>query len=300
LRQTCLRGALVLSISGSVFAGTAAAQASPGYSPVVDFNGDGYADIGEHATSNGNFYVRLNNANGTFQPAGSNWTTGTTSSPAPTWAVLLGDFNTISPYADYIEIYRPTGQGWMHSGSATGFNPAGLLQPGTVSTSANVELIVAPRRFQPSWVFEHDRVTGSLFARQDNLLPLGASNFVTQTGSAWRIAMCDVNNDFRSDLIEYHIPSAQFWVHYADPFSTNFSIPANVFATAFSHPSFTTVFGDYNADGYCDYADVNKGTGEFWVHLNTGSGTFNPANYAYGVYTPNVGFSIMGLPVTLP
>ena len=50
--QVCLRAALALTISG-VLAGSAAAQSALGYSTVVDFNADGYADIAEHHTTSG-------------------------------------------------------------------------------------------------------------------------------------------------------------------------------------------------------------------------------------------------------
>jgi hypothetical protein len=85
-----------------------------------------------------------------------------------------------------------------------------------------------------------------------------------------------------------------------DGLGMQFNATASIYGVAFNNYLYTAVFGDYNSDGRCDYADVNKSTGEFWVHLNNGNGTFNPAAYAYGTYTPNAGFSIMGLPVTLP
>jgi hypothetical protein len=300
-RQTCLRVALVLSVGSVGLAGSAGAQTALGYGPVVDFNADGYADIADHHTASGNFYVRLNNQNGTFQAPGVNWTSGTTSAPSGTWTIVLGNFNTISFYVDYLEIHRPSGQVWLHTGTATGFSPTGTLEPVTVSTSPNVEFLVKTRGPAPPFLFEHNRVTGSLLARDPNMFPLATSNFTTQTGSDWRVIMCDMDNNFSADVIEYHIPSAQFWVHLtSDSSGYNFNPTAAFMWTAFSHPSFTTVFGDYNNDGLCDYADVNRTTGDFWVHLNNGNGTFNAANYAQGLYTANAGFSIMGMPVSLP
>lgn len=304
-RQTCVRAALVLAVSSVTVAGSASAQTSPGYSPVIDFNGDGYADIAEHHTASGNFYVRLNNQNGTFQAPGGFWGAGTTSAPSPTWQVLVGEFGGTGGFADYLDIHRPSGQVWVHAGNgAGGFDPTGVFL-GSISTDPNVEFLVAPRgpSLSPTTalLFEHNRVTGSLYARHGSMAGIGTSTYVTQTGSDWRVALCDMDGNSKADLIEYHIPSAQFWVHLAgDPAGYLFAPNSAIQWTAFAHPSFTTVFGDYNHDNKCDYADVNRTTGEFWVHLNNANGTFNAANYAFGLYTPNVGFSIMGMPVGLP
>jgi hypothetical protein len=302
--QACLRAALVLTISSSVLAGSATAQSALGYSPVVDFNADGYADIAEHHTASGVYYVRLNNGNGTFQPQGTWWITGSTAAPSPTWQVLTADFDN-SPYAwryaDYYDIHTPSGQGWSHWGSASGFNPTGGQSGYSLPTGPFLEYLAAPGANRTALIFVHDRLTGTLFARGHLLQPIGQSNHTTQTGSDWRIAFCDMDGNGLSDLIDIYIPTAQFWVHPAtDPSGINFTALHTFSATAFSSPSFTTVFGDYNADNLCDYADVNRATGQFWVHLNNGNGTFNPNNYATGFYTPNAGFSIMGLPVSIP
>jgi hypothetical protein len=305
-RPTCLRAALVLSLTSVTIAAAASAQTQPGYSPIVDFNGDGYADIAEHHTASGNFYVRLNLQNGTFQAPGTFWGSGTTSAPSPTWQVLVGEFSGSNTFADYLDIHRPSGQVWVHDGNGAGwFNPSGVFL-GTISTDPNVEFLVAPRGpgFFPrtALLFEHNRATGSLYARYGGTMAgIAFSNYTTQTGSDWRVAFCDFNGDSKSDLVEYHIPSAQVWVHLSgDPAGIWFDPNFAIHWTAFANASFTTVFGDYNNDNKCDYGDVNRSTGEIWVHLNNGNGTFNGANYAYGIYTPNVGFSIMGLPVSLP
>jgi hypothetical protein len=301
--QTCLRAALVLTIISGMFAGTATAQSALGYSPAVDFNSDGFPDLAEHHTASGVYYVRLNNGNGTFQPQGTWWSTGTTSAPSPTWTVLIGEFHFTSPgtsYGDYLDIHRPSGQVWVHPGTAWGPSTTGI-QLGNVSTDPNVEFLVAPVLPHGTMLFEHNRVTGSLFARLSNMFPLGTANIVTQTGSDWRTAFCDMNSDLRPDLIQIQVSTAQFWVHLAtDTTGLNYTGLHVFSAFGFANPSFTTIFGDYNRDGYCDYADVNRSSGQFWVHLNNGNGTFNPANYATGFYTPNAGFSIMGNPISLP
>jgi hypothetical protein len=59
------------------------------------------------------------------------------------------------------------------------------------------------------------------------------------------------------------------------------------------------VFGDFNGDGWADYADVNRGTGEIWSHNSQLNGTFDQANhFAYGVYPLN--HWILGVPVSMP
>ncbi len=97
-----------------IFGATPArAQSQPGFSPMVDFNGDARADIADHHLPSGQFSVRLNLGGGTFAAPGVNWGSGTTSAPSGTWQVLTADFNG-DGLADYMDVHPASGQFWYH------------------------------------------------------------------------------------------------------------------------------------------------------------------------------------------
>jgi hypothetical protein len=130
-------------------------------------------------------------------------------------------------------------------------------------------------------LLEHNRKTGQLWIRQN--LGAGSNQFdaldvaisfrsqAGTTGQDWRIVVADFNGDNYADIADVHVPSFQFWVHPnvgGWQLSLGFWSPV----TTFVWPNFTAVFGDFDADGLADYADVNRVTGEIWTHKNLGAG----------------------------
>jgi hypothetical protein len=161
-------------------------------------------------------------------------------------------------------------------------------------------------------ILEHNRKTGQLWIREN--LGAGGNQFEAldvaisfrsqagTTGQDWRIVVADFDGDNRADIADVHVPSFTFYVH-PNVGGSQFNLTSWSGVTPFAWPNFTTVFGDFDADGLADYADVNRGTGEIWTHKNmNGSGWFDTGtHFAYGTYTVSGGgYWILGLPVSLP
>jgi hypothetical protein len=288
------------------------ALTSRGYPMLADFTGDHRADIGEWHHPSGQFWVRANTVN-SFQPMGAWWAYSSTITPTTNWEVLTADFNG-DGYADYMDRHIPSGKVWIHLGNgAGGFNSVAWV---TGATRSGPDYEVFPGDVNGDHradLIEHNRATGELHVRINtgvadpvpgadvinwlnfNLEPLPAA-FHTATGSDWRTIVGDFTGDGYVDIVDYHVPSAHFWVH-ANIGGNQWNGGYIYDAGAFSYPGFTTLFADFTGDGYADYADVNTGTGDMWVHENLHNGTFSGANWAYTVLTHSSGFCVMGLPV---
>lgn len=286
----------------------------PGYPSLVDFTGDHRADLGEWHRPSGQFWVRATSLNA-IQAPGQFWAHASTVTPTAGWEVLTADFNG-DGFADYLDRHVPSGKIWIHLGNgAGGFSPNVWV---TSATRTGVDVEVFPGDVNGDHfadLIEHDRATGELHVRlntgiadpvpnadvinQNNfLLAPSHATFHTATGSDWRTVVGDFTGDGFVDVVDYHAPSAQLWVH-ANVGGGQWSASASPTA-AFSNPAFTTLFGDFTGDGYADYADANLSTGDMWVHENLHNGTFSAANWAYTVLTHSSGFCVMGLPVCWP
>jgi hypothetical protein len=279
---------------------TAQAQSQPGIGPAIDFNGDGLADIADHHLPSGNFWVRLNLGSCTFQAPGPFWASGTTSTPYGTWVYLTGNFNG-DAWGDYMDVHPASGQFWYHTGNgAGGFNVSSVMGNG-LQTAATSEYFSARAYLTDNyWEFiEHDRASGSLKVWYNffgtMLNAFGPSSWSSTVGTDWRVLVGDFTGDGLADVADQHIPSGQFWIHRN---LGNGNFDATVWAGPIpANPAFTTLVGDYNGDGLADYADLNKATGQFYIHLNLGGGSFNPITCGSGLYTASAGWAVMGTPV---
>jgi hypothetical protein len=280
-----------------------------GYNDMGDFTGDGYGDLGNHHRDTGNFWIRAN-WGGSFAPDGTNWGSGTTAAPpASGWETLVGDFNGDN-LADYADRFTPTGAVWVHLNGGGSFG--GTWSTGSTSAGANIEVLVGDLdNDNIADLLEHDRKTGQLWARKNHGAgpnafrpPIGAAlvafrSYAGAAGQNYRLVLADFNNDGHADLAQVDVTTFQFSI-YLNIGSYQFSGTAWTSGTAFNFPNFTTIFGDFNGDGWADYADVNRGNGEFWVHENLKNGAFNTGiNWGHGYYSlGSGGFWIMGLPVS--
>lgn len=284
----------------------------PGYPSLVDFTGDHRADLGEWHRPSGQFWVRATSLNA-IQPAGQFWAQASTVTPTAGWEVLVADFNG-DGFADYLDRHLASGKIWIHLGNgAGGFSPNVWV---TSATRTGVDVEVFPGDVNGDHradLIEHDRATGALSVRlntgiadpvpnadvinQNNfMLLLGPAAFHTATGTAWRTVVGDFTGDGFVDVADYHVASAQFWVH-PNIGGNQWSGASWAAVPAFSNPLFTTLFGDFTGDGWADYADANLGTGDLWVHENLHNGTFSAAGWAHTVVTHSAGVCVMGLPV---
>lgn len=299
------------TVAGRTFTVTQAGTPPPtlisrGYNAVGDFSGDHRADIAEYYKAAAQYWIRLNNGNGTFQAPGTNWANGSLGSTSTDWEVLVADFDGDGK-ADYADRHIPSGNFWIHRNTGAGsFDPSNWAFGFTTGGSGWEALAGDVNGDGKADVIEHNLTTGAVQIR----LNAGAGNSFTgpymvawtgQTGPDWRLIVADFNNDGFVDVADFHIPSGQFWAHLNNG-SLNFSSTNYAFGTGFVNPVFTTIFGDFTGDGYADFADVNRQTGEFWVHENLHNGTFagTGVNWGSGLFTNVSGFSLLGLPVTLP
>jgi hypothetical protein len=284
----------------------------PGYPSLMDFTGDRRADLGEWHRPSGQFWVRMTTGNA-IQPIGQWWSHASTVTPTPGWEVLVADFNG-DGFADYMDRHIASGKVWIHLGDGLGGFSPNVWVTGQTRSGVDVEVfpgdVNGDRRAD---LIEHNRATGELQVRLNTgvadpvlnadiinpnnfLLSTDPAAFHTAAGGDWRTIVGDFTGDGLVDIVDYHVPSAHFWVHAnigANQWNGNVVYDAG----AFSFPGFTTLFGDFTGDGWTDYADVNTATGELWVHANLRNGTFDGANWLYAVISHSSGFCVMGLPV---
>jgi hypothetical protein len=111
---------------------------------VGDFDGDGWADYADRYVANGDIYIHTNNHNGTWQPSGVNWGSGTTLAGANI-ETLVGDING-DGRADLIQHDRSNGTIWKvwNNGPGAGtFNASWATANSWLSQTTNWRLLVA-------------------------------------------------------------------------------------------------------------------------------------------------------------
>jgi hypothetical protein len=289
----------------------AAAQPEQGYSAIDDFTGDGLADIVDHWGANGNFYIRRNYGNGTFEAPGTFWGSGTTASPLGVngngWTILTGDF-TGDGWADYADYHRPSGQIWIHenlkNGSFGGTWGYGDLPDGTLVVAADIDQDGRTDLFHvDNFYFRYWRNQGAIVSYYASPDPLYWMPGQWLNGNN-RVAFGDFDGDHCDDIVLSNVGTDGWFRVYQSRcnflpggYAGFYSTPL-MSAQGVGHPSIVQVFGDFNGDGLADYADVHKDTGEIWWHANLGPGVgFSPVHSAYGLYSSTPGWSILGFPV---
>jgi hypothetical protein len=111
---------------------------------VGDFDGDGWADYADRYVANGDIYIHRNLHNGTWQPAGTNWGSGTTLAGANI-ETLVGDVDG-DGRADLIQHDRSSGMLWkvFNNGPGTGtFNAIWATASPWLTQTTNWKLLVA-------------------------------------------------------------------------------------------------------------------------------------------------------------
>jgi hypothetical protein len=283
----------------------------PGYCAVGDYTGDNRDDLTSHHRTSGGFTVRANNGGG-FAPDGSFAASGTTPSSSSGWETLVADFDGDN-WTDYADRHIASGQVWVHRNLQNGTFDGNTWAFGYTMTGPNIEILTGDLNGDGrADLIEHNRKTGQLWVRR-NTGPGGTfapedvyishRSQVGSLGQDWRLIAADFDGNGVVDIADFHIPTSQFWVHPAVNIGTwQFSAGSWNPTASFNWPGFTTVFGDFTGDGWADYADVNRNTGEIWVHRNTNNGYFDTSgNWAYGVYSLGSGGRwILGVPVSFP
>ena len=121
--------------------GTATTRVGAGWEALVaDFTGDGAVDFADRNLTTGEFFVRRNRRDGTFDGLTERWGRGL-SHAGSGWETVVADF-TGDRYADYAERNLATGEMWIHENLRNGtFAEAATLNRvwGYAKTAGGVE-----------------------------------------------------------------------------------------------------------------------------------------------------------------
>jgi hypothetical protein len=114
----------------------------------------------------------------------------------------------------------------------------------------------------------------------------------TARGADWQVLFGDFTGDARMDYADHHRPSGQFWIHRNDGTRLEpHGAHAWMGTTVAPAGEWGTLIGDFTGDGFTDYADFHRTSGQFWVHENMRSGSFAAygVDWAYGDTAPDDG-----------
>jgi hypothetical protein len=281
----------------------------PGFNTMGDFTGDNRDDLTSHHRTSGAFTIRAN-LGGSFAPDGTFAASGTTPSSSAGWETLAADFDG-DGYADFADRHIPSGQVWVHRNLHNGTFDGNTWAFGYSATGPNMEVMAGDLSGDgKADLIEHNRKTGQFWVRVNSgaggtFVPQDVGiTFRSQAGAGgqdWRAVVADFNGDGTVDIADLHVPSFQFWVHPATG-GYQFSAGSWSAVQAFVWSGFTPVFGDFDGDNWTDYADVNRNSGEIWVHRSNQNQTFDQVNvWEYGVFSLGTGGRwILGVPVSFP
>jgi hypothetical protein len=288
-----------------------------------DFNGDGEADYADDSVTTGQFWVHLNAWNGTF--LASNYETVQRSVSGANWDTFVGDFNG-DGLVDYADHAQDSGQFWIHlnqrpaagqsTGSFSAANYAAAGAPsGTTRAGSGWEVLVADFTGD-GWCdyADHDLATGNVWVHANlhngtfgatvwNPTSSGQPVAATTSTAGWDVLVGDFNGDKFADYAEHQESTGAFNVYVN---AKNGTFSRSIFAqgkTAIGS-QWEVLVGDFNNDGYADFADHALDSGQFWVHLNqrtpgvfagvTYPVQFNAANWATGTTAHGAGWGVLG------
>jgi hypothetical protein len=307
---TCSGNPCTLTYDGTVYDDYTMNQASPAQSGILqlgDFTGDGFADFADFAVSSGDFYIHRNLANGTFDTA--NWGTGFTGTAGLSgYDAIVADF-TGDGKADFANIHIPTGQVWVQNNLGTGNGgpsfATGSWAYGAVRTGADWETLAGDIDGDGfADLVEHNLRNGLLYWKR-NLVngAFGSSSEGigrTQVGPDWKTVIANFtgpsSSDRKADFADVYVPTARFWIHENQTFTPPggaampvFSSPNWGDATATAGSNFQLLFGDFDGDGFADYADHDLTSGWFYIHRNNQNGTFYGPTQTWGAGQAAIG-----------
>jgi len=131
-----------------------------------------------------------------------------------------------------------------------------------------------------------DLVTGKFWIRHqlaDRTFgePVEASLSVAPGTGSWETFVADFDNDGFADYADHDLTNGHFFIHENRGNGTFYS---HNWGQGVAHvsPDYETLIGDFNADGFADFADHNVVNGRFYIHLNDKHGAFEAANWGIG------------------
>jgi hypothetical protein len=280
------------------------------FSTGPDYNGDRYSDIADYYAATNHYWIRLNNGNTTFMAPGTQWFDGSTIPNGAGWQILIGDFSG-DGLVDYADLHLASGSVFTHNNLGNGAfsGPGADWNHGVVTACGTCDTLVgdlnSDRRAD---IIVHNRSTGELHLWNNNGPGVnmysfaGTTAFHMQIGGDWQGLVGDFNGDGKADIADYHVPSAQIWIH-ENVGGTQFNGTSWAPVQGIVGNDYRLIVGDFTGDGYADFTSVNRYSGAFVVRENLRDTRFAPSSGGWttpwsGQYTQWLGFSILGMPVT--
>ncbi|HUP56689.1 MAG TPA: VCBS repeat-containing protein, partial [Bdellovibrionota bacterium] len=293
-----------------------AGNGAAGAADMGDFDGGG-TDYADYSKTSATFYVHRNGGNGTFASgAGQEISVGVTGNGLD-WIPVVGDF-TCDGRADFLDLNRVHNMIWVHENLGATFTPQGqnwgsgtIYAPffgmdvlaGDFNRDGCDDILTKNNRSGRLEIYLNTRNRAALFAAPVIM------NFVAQVGPQWRILVGDFDGDGYADVADQALTNGTFWVHrnQGPNAGYQFAMADSFFwlgtLDAANWQNWKTVLGDFDNDGYTDYADLYVGpgptSGHFWIHRNLRNGTFTPGGQAAGEaqsFRPDASWKILGEP----
>jgi hypothetical protein len=241
----------------------------PGGAVAGDFNGDGFDDLAVTSGSEHLVFVMLGNGQGTFGPAGINFTVGgrVPAGLRPVWIIALDlnndgrlDLVTANVDSDNVQALLGNGSGGFASAGsfAAGMRPE-TLSSGDFNRDGRPDLVVAQRASSDLSI----------------LIGNGDGTFRPQVripvpGGPRSVTVADLNGDGLLDLATANVNGDSTTVLSGAGDGT-FTIGATYAAGDGAH---SIVSADLNGDGWRDLAVANYLSDDISVFLGNGDGTF--------------------------
>jgi hypothetical protein len=234
-------------------------------------------------------------------------------SPPGSGSSALPDFNG-DGYADFADLYLPTGHFWVHASKQNGntcpasgtFCGDNAAEGDVVAQSSDWGVLTADFDGDgwadyadvhlPSgqfWI--HRNLHNGSF---DPAYTWGASQ---AAGSGWELLAGDVDGDGHADLIEHQLSTGLLWAlitgypgHAGGAGTFTRAANGRSIGRTMVGPDWRTVIGNFTGGApgsrRVDYADLHVPSGQFWVHENvaawgTADFVFNTGDWGHGQTT---------------
>jgi hypothetical protein len=255
--------------------------------PLGDFNGDRYADYADAHRGANRAWVHQSLGNGSF--SGGNYAS---------FALNLNDFTCVAAdvtgdrRAEVIQYHPDSGLAWVNAlsvnGDASSLNTLCQLalprythvSAGDMNGDGYGDIVTR----EPGSGQLHCYYRNPYAADPQAWFSLPSLVGTTSVGADWQILIGDFTGDGYLEYADHHKPSGRFFVHQNLRNGTISPFGANAWwgDTMPNVGDWTTLVADFTGDGFADYADFHKASGQFWVHRNMTDGRFAPAGTNWG------------------
>ena len=206
----------------------------------------------------------------------------------------LGDF-TGDRFADFADFSRGWRLFWVHENYRNGaFAPPGVnyaigsVDPG--SAGKKQILLADATGDGVADRFEFDGSTHEVSVYRNDRNGNYSPYCTGRIPAGYQILVGDFNGDSKADIASRDLLTGEIMFYYQVQGPCTFSKQQTPAGRTMVGPGWRIFIGDFNGDGYADYADHHMESGYFWVHPNLRNGTFTAFgdNWAIGRTMPNL------------